>query len=96
MLKTVAQSGEGVEELFEAVERHYAFLDTSGGLMERRRARAAVRVREVANRELLGVLWRNERTRVLLKAGLDRIEAGDATPYSVSSSILAELLDAAD
>lgn len=96
VLKTVAQSGEGVEELFEAVERHYAFLDTSGGLMERRRARAAVRVREVANRELLGVLWRNERTRVLLKAGLDRIEAGDATPYSVSSSILAELLDAAD
>jgi len=95
VLKTVAQSGEGVEELFEAVERHYAFLDTSGGLMERRRARAAVRVREVANRELLGVLWRNERTRVLLKAGLDRIEAGDATPYSVSSSILAELLDAA-
>lgn len=95
VLKTVAQSGEGVEELFEAVERHYAFLDTSGGLMERRRARAAVRVREVANRELLGVLWRNERTRVLLEAGLDRIEAGDATPYSVSSSILAELLDAA-
>jgi LAO/AO transport system kinase len=95
VLKTVAQSGEGVEELFEAVERHYAFLDASGGLMERRRARAAVRVREVANRELLGVLWRNERTRVLLKAGLDRIEAGDATPYSVSSSILAELLDAA-
>lgn len=95
VLKTVAQSGEGVEELFEAVERHYAFLDTSGGLMERRRARAAVRVREVANRELLGVLWRNERTRVLLKAGLDRIEAGDATPYSVSSSIVAELLDAA-
>ncbi|MEE2669931.1 MAG: methylmalonyl Co-A mutase-associated GTPase MeaB [Gemmatimonadota bacterium] len=91
VLKTVAQSGEGVEELLAAVDRHHTFLDTSGELFERRRARAAVRVREVADRELCGVLWQSERTTALLEAGLDLIETGDATPYSVSSSILTEL-----
>ena len=95
VMKTVAQSGQGVEELFEAVDRHHAFLDTSGELTERRRARAAVRVREVADRELRGAFWRNEQTTALLEAGLDRIEAGDATPYSVSASILAAFLDPA-
>ena len=93
VLQTIAQSGAGVEELLEAVDRHYAFLDISGELIERRRARAAVRVREVADRELCGILWQSERTTALLESGLDRIERGDATPYSVSSTILTELFD---
>ena len=93
VLKTIAQSGEGVEELLEAVDRHHAFLDISGELIKRRRARAGVRVREVADRELCGILWHSERTTALLESGLDRIERGDATPYSVSSTILTELFD---
>ncbi len=93
VLKTVAQSGEGVPELLAAIDEHGRFLEDSGQLGARRRARASVRVREVAERELRGVLWGREGAKVLLEQGLDRIQAGEATPYSVSSSILQDLLD---
>ncbi len=93
VLKTVAQTGEGVPELMAAIDEHGSFLEKSGELQARRRARAAVRVREVADRELRGMLWGSEATAALLDTGLDRIQEGDATPYSVSSSIIGLLLD---
>jgi LAO/AO transport system kinase len=93
VLKTVAQTGEGVSELLAAIDEHGTFLRESGDLGVRRRARAAVRVREVANRELRGILWGRESAAALLDEGLDRIQTGKATPYSVSSSILNDLLD---
>ena len=92
VLKTVAQTGEGVPELLDAVDRHREYLDDSGELEVRQRGRAAVRVREVTERSLRGILWRSETTRELLDTGLDDIQQGAATPYSVSASILKELL----
>ena len=92
VLKTVAQTGEGVEELLDAVDRHREHLDESGELDLRRRARAAGRVREVTERSLRGVLWGSEATKGLLDAGLDHIQQGTATPYSVSASILKAIL----
>ena len=68
-------------------------MSESGELGTRRRARAAVRVREVADREVRGILWGRESTAVLLEEGLDRIRDGEATPYSVSSSIVRDLLE---
>ena len=93
VLKTVAQTGEGVPELLAAIDEHGAFVSESGELGTRRRARAAVRVREVADREVRGILWGRESTAVLLEEGLDRIRDGEATPYSVSSSIVRDLLE---
>ncbi len=93
VLKTVAQTGEGVPELLAAIGEHGRFLTESGELRVRRRARAAVRVREVANREIRGILWGRESVVALLNKGLDRIQDGEATPYSVSSSILDDLLN---
>ncbi len=92
VLTTVAQTGEGVPELLDAVNRHRQHLDESGQLGVRRRARAAVRVREVTERSLRGILWGNEAISGLLEEGLDGIQQGIATPYSVSASILNTLL----
>ena len=92
VLKTVAQTGEGVPELLDALDRHREHLDESCELKIRRRGRAAVRVREVTERSLRGVLWRGEATKALLDGGLDRIQEGIATPYSVSASILDAVL----
>ena len=92
VLKTVAQTGDGVPELLEAVDRHREHLDESGELGIRRRARAAVRVREVTERALHGILWESDAAEGLLDAGLDHIHRGTATPYSVSASILKSFL----
>ena len=92
VLKTVAQTGEGVPELLDVVDQHREYLDESGQLRIRQRGRAAVRVREVTERSLRGILWEGEVTEGILDAGLDQIQQGTATPYSVSTSILKALL----
>ena len=76
-----------------AIDAHRTFLSESGELITRRRARASVRVREVVNRELQGILWGSDNTTVILQEGLDRIQEGEATHYSISSAILKDLLD---
>ena len=94
VLKTVAQTGEGVPELLDAVDQHRAYLGESGQLEIRRRERASTRIREVTERSLRGILWGGEATRELLESGLDLVQQGTATPYSVSASILRVLLAA--
>jgi LAO/AO transport system kinase len=88
VLKTVAQTGKGVPELLDAIDRHRKHLEETGELEVRRRGRSAVRVREVTERALRGILWEGDSTGALLEAGLDEIQQRRATPYSVSVSIL--------
>ncbi len=92
VLKTVAQTGEGVAELLDVVDQHRQYLEESAQLEIRQRGRAAVRVREVTERSLRGILWGGEATQGLLEAGLNQVQRGTATPYSVSASILKALL----
>lgn len=92
VLKTVAQSGEGVPDLVEAIAQHRSYLEASGQLLERRAARAAGRVRDVVDRELRRVSWGRARVRELLKKGVEEIVAGRETPYSLASKIMEELM----
>lgn len=92
VLATTAQTGEGVPELLEAVARHRAWLEESGELGRRRRARARQRIREVVDRELRRVAWSSEAVEERMERGLDGIVVGSETPYSVAEAILSELL----
>jgi LAO/AO transport system kinase len=53
VLQTVALKGEGVVELADAIDRHRAFLETSGRLEEARRHRARRHLLALAQEELL-------------------------------------------
>lgn len=92
VLSTTAQSGEGVDELLETVEKHRAWLVESGQLEGRRRARARGRVQDVVNRELKRIAWGRDETTDLLDRGVERIRTSDATPYSVAKQIIEGLL----
>src|SRR5207247_1148731 len=50
VLATVASTGAGVDELAAALDGHYAYLQASGKLAERRRQRLAARTRAVLER----------------------------------------------
>ncbi len=92
VLTTNALTAEGVSGLLEAVDAHRGFLERSGELASRRRERARRRVRDVVGRELRRAAWTSRETAARLDAGVDRIEAGEATPYSVGREILDALL----
>jgi LAO/AO transport system kinase len=86
IVKTEANTGKGVPELVEAIERFR--VHTAASLGDRRRARAEFRVKELmAHRFVQHVSER------VLAAGefeqmLDRIAARETDPYSVVDEIV--------
>ena len=93
VLKTVAQSGEGLADVLQAIAGHREFLVGSGVLEERRKARASGRVKDVVEREFRKVAWGNPRVRATLEDGLSRILSGEETPYSLGARIIQTLLN---
>jgi LAO/AO transport system kinase len=89
VLRTVAAEGKGVSELIGAVERHMAFLHSSGELRTRRVRRLRERVIEVAERLARRRLWSDPATTELLESSLGALEAGKTTPFDVADAILA-------
>jgi LAO/AO transport system kinase len=92
VLTTIAQTGEGVPALLEAIDAHGEHLRASGELEQRRRARAERRIRDVVDRELKRVAWRSAQTREIVEGGVDGVLAGDETPYSLARQVVARLL----
>jgi LAO/AO transport system kinase len=91
VLKTVAQSGEGIEELARTLDRHRGYLQDSGELSRRRRARLEERVRAVVDRRLRRLAWRSGPGEEILAASLPAVEAGELSPYAVADRIVQEL-----
>ena len=92
VLPTVAQSGEGVEDLMNAIEAHRFWLEKSGVIEARRRARWKVRIQDIVDRALRQSAWCSEAVIAQVEQGLDRIQLGKDTPYSISRNILKQLL----
>jgi len=61
-------------------------------LDHRRRARAAIRIRDVVDRELRRTSWKSPVVQDLLETGVERISEGAGTPYSAARDILDALL----
>jgi LAO/AO transport system kinase len=88
VLRAVASAGEGVTELLDAIDRHFAFLEESGSLRERRRRRLRVRVIEAVEQRVRERLWRDTRTNEWLDARISSLEAGETTPFIVADELL--------
>ena len=91
VLATVASQGAGVDELAAALDRHYAYLETTGKLPERRRQRLAARTRAVLERSVQR--WVAEATNAdeLLARRLDDVTNGRRSPYDVAAEILDQM-----
>ena len=88
VVKTVAVKGEGVSELVEALERHWAFLERSGGLRTRRRARLRQRLVEIVEERIRSRIWRDSGVDEFIDSKLEAIQAGEANPFEVSDQLL--------
>jgi LAO/AO transport system kinase len=84
VVSTVATQGDGLEELFEQVERHRQYLEESG---EGRR-RAEARLKEEAA-DLVGEWARDQARQMLEEEELAGRLLGDGSPYAAAEEILA-------
>lgn len=90
VLRTVAAKGEGSEDVVEAVFRHREWLERSGELASRRRARAAVEIEAIAFgilRARIGDLRGDQR----LDSLADRVATGGLDPYAAADTLVAGL-----
>jgi len=88
VLRTVASTGDGVTDVVDAVDRHFHYLDRSGELRERRRARLRARVIEVVESQVRRRLWRDDATNRWLNTRLADLENGKTNPFAVADELL--------
>jgi LAO/AO transport system kinase len=91
IFETVAVSGEGVAGVVEAIERHRAYLEESGELARRERARVAAEIeallREVLMRRLLECVDADK-----VAALLERVLARQIDPHTAARSLIEGVL----
>ena len=90
VLRSVGVTGEGVGELVSSIDRHFAYLERSGALQRRRRARLRDRVVEVVEHRLRRRLWKDDATNRFLNDRIPQLESGETTPYAVADELLAQ------
>ncbi|HEU4799604.1 MAG TPA: methylmalonyl Co-A mutase-associated GTPase MeaB [Gemmatimonadales bacterium] len=88
VVMTVAVKEDGIAGLAEALDRHFAWLVSSGELEQRRRRRTRDRTREVVERAARRWIWDDTETQQLIDARLDDVMAGRTNPYEVATEVL--------
>jgi LAO/AO transport system kinase len=89
VLRSIAAQNEGISEIADAIERHFRYLERSGELRRRRRARLRERVMEVVEQQVRQRLWQDVETLAWLDAQLDGLEAGTLVPFAVADALRA-------
>ena len=93
VLRTIAVKDEGIEELVAALDRHFRYLEESGTLHARRRARWRERVVEVVEEKTRRRLWADAATNQWLEERLPDLETGASTPFGIADDLLARSVD---
>ncbi|MCR4341071.1 MAG: methylmalonyl Co-A mutase-associated GTPase MeaB [Gemmatimonadaceae bacterium] len=88
VLSTIATRAEGVGELLSAIDAHFAYLEESGGLRDRRRRRLRDRVVDVVEQRVRSRLWTDSATQRWLDGRVEEMESGSATPFTVADELL--------
>lgn len=90
VIKTVAQQGQGIDEVMEAIEKHRSWMDESGALRERRIRRAGDEIESIALQALrakMGDLRHGNGVDELAAAVVD----GTTDPYAAADQVVAAL-----
>ena len=88
VIRTVASNGEGIGDVVEAADRHRSYLETSGTLGERRRARLRDRVVDVVEMRVRTRLWSDAGTKAWLDTQLAALQDGTTNPFAVADELL--------
>jgi LAO/AO transport system kinase len=88
VLRTVAVKSEGISELLAALDSHFAYLEKSGALRDRRRARLRERVVDAVEQKMRERLWTSGDVNGWLESELTALETGKETPYGAADRLL--------
>jgi LAO/AO transport system kinase len=87
IVQTVAQTGQGVDEVVERIDAHRAWLESSGELGGRRARRARDEIEAIAVTALRR-RWGNVHERTELDDLAEQVVAGTSDPYAAADALL--------
>lgn len=87
VVKTIASEGKGIEEVAAKIADHRAYLEQSGVLIQKRRARIERRIRELVADRLRIDFWSDER-KELLHARMNAVMSQHSTPYDLARELI--------
>jgi LAO/AO transport system kinase len=93
IVETVANTGEGVDDLLAALDAHREYLVASGELDQQVRDRYAAEVRTLLREDVHALLAEEIENRGGIDAAVDRIVARETDPYTVADELIAPVAD---
>ena len=93
IVKTIAQRSEGLDEVVEEIDRHYAWLQSSGELEKRRTRRARDEIEAIAV-TALRARWGDVHGRSELDDLAAAVATGRSDPYAAADELLDAFTDA--
>jgi LAO/AO transport system kinase len=90
IVKTIASKGEGLDELATEIDRHHAWLESSGELAARRTHRARDEIEAIAL-TALRARWGDVHGRSELDVLATAVASGETDPYAAAETLLAQL-----
>lgn len=90
VITTVADKGEGIDDLVKAIEDHFNYLKNSGKLMERRVRRLSREVFDLIIDEIKQILGRNDR--IDFRGHIEKVVRGEVDPHTTAEEVVKELL----
>lgn len=91
ILNTVATRGQGVTELADAIDRHRAFLESSGRLEEARRQRARRQLLSLAQEELLARVLASAEGNGRLDELVEAIARREVDPHTAAERLIEKM-----
>src|SRR5687768_2295123 len=88
VLNAIAVKNEGIDAIVAALDRHFAYLERSDTLRDRRRERMRERVKDVVAQKVSDRLWKDQRTLAWLEEQLPSVAEGKLSPFAVADRLL--------
>ena len=93
VVETVATEGEGIADLIDVLDDHYAHLRETGELARRERTRYAEKIRQLIRADAAALLDAEIERHGGMDALVDEVQARETDPYTVADRILAPIAD---
>ena len=96
VLETVATSGEGIDDLLDALANHRTWLEESGALAEKARSRYAAEIRQLLRSDAARLLEEELAERGGVDALADRVLDRETDPYAIADEVISPLAECLD
>jgi LAO/AO transport system kinase len=93
IVETVANRGDGVDDLIDALDGHREYLETSGRLEERARTRYAEEIRTLLREDVHDLLTEELDDMGGLNEAVERVLARETDPYGVAQEVVEPIAD---